>query len=193
MAASGARRRAGRVYYNPVGAAAVDDGTFLGIRQIGPARIGRPARSRGGDYTGFGGGRGSIMAVSWRWISGSGGRVRWGSSFRSASGCLVGSRWEGQPYGRRGTQVLCAAEFGVRSARGFQVPRRDAPRVLASPVAPRDCSVESGGISPAGPVAILMLTGGGRGFPVGTIGSMAERNGWGRDGGRRYGRRYGSR
>ena len=87
------------------------------------------------------------------------------------------------------TQVLCAAEFGDRMAEGFQVPRRVAPRVLASPVALMDCSVESGGISPSGPVAILMLTGGGRGFPVGTIGSRrwvdgrAER--WGRDGGSR--------
>ena len=62
------------------------------------------------------------------------------------------------------TQELCAAEFGDRSAGGFQVPYLNgAPRVLASPVAPRDCSVESGGISPAGPVAILMLTWGGRG------------------------------
>ena len=106
MAASGARRRAGRVYYNPVGAAAVDDGTFLGIRQIGPARIGRPARSRWGDYTGFGGGRGSIITVSWWWISGSGGRVRWCSgevgSVPLCQRLVGGSRWEGQPYGRRG-------------------------------------------------------------------------------------------
>ena len=67
--------------------------------------------------------------------------------------------------------MLCAAEFGDRLARGFQVPRLVAPRVLASPVALMDCSLETGGISPSGPVAILVLTGGGRGFPVGTGGS----------------------
>ena len=73
------------------------------------------------------------------------------------SGCLVGGsalRPEGL---RRGFAPLSLA---IGRQGGFQVPRlMDAPRVLASPVASMDCSVESGGISPAGPVAIGMLTG----------------------------------
>ena len=38
---------------------------------------------------------------SGRWVRCGGAVVRF-VPFRSASGCLVGSRWEGQPYGRRG-------------------------------------------------------------------------------------------
>ena len=84
----------------------------------------------------------------------------------------------------------------------FQVPYLNgAPRVLASPVALMDCSLETGGISPSGPVAILMLTGGGRGsrwerlgrWQSGTDGGVMAGVVTGGVDGSRYGRRYGSR
>ena len=56
--------------------------------------------------------------------------------FRSASGWLVVPVGRVSPTAGGVTQELCAAEFGDRSAGGFQVPYLNgAPRVLASPVA----------------------------------------------------------
>ena len=118
-------------------------------------------RAAGGCWArGCGGGRVALACLLMVGL-GSGGRVRWCGgevgSFRSA---LPAVAWL-VPVGRVSptaggvTQELCAAEFGDRMAEGFQVPYLNgAPRVLASPVALMDCSLETGGISPSGPVAI---------------------------------------
>ena len=123
-----------------------------------------------GGRIGFGfGSEGSV-----RWCGGEVGSFR--SALPAVDWWVPGGRVSPTAGGVRRCFAPLSLAFGRQGV--FQVPyRMDAPRVLASPVAPRDCSVESGGISPAGPVAILMLTGGGRDSrwePVGWCGRWVD-------------------